>query len=130
MTSFPLPLSQAMSYVVGSVLNVVSLPPSTFHDINPILVSDGNDDVFRASSAMATTAIEMSPPHTTMGTVVTVLILIVGPIVISSHLTCRPSFSTDADFLQGFKQRSDDGNSGTTRSSNYVHHLNGVRGRS
>ncbi|SJL16857.1 uncharacterized protein ARMOST_20387 [Armillaria ostoyae] len=66
-------------YIVGLFLpNVVSLLPSTFHDITPILFSDGNDDIFRASSAVATTATEISPPHATMGTVVMVLVFVVG----------------------------------------------------
>ncbi|SJL17220.1 uncharacterized protein ARMOST_20766 [Armillaria ostoyae] len=123
--------------------------PSKFHDITPIVVSEGNDDFFRVSSAVATTATEIPPPHATMGTVVTVLF------VVSSQLTDPLSFSTDANLLHGFKCRgdilfdnitikgcttyhsyrrhfnrpSDGGNYGTTGSSNCVHHLSGVRGR-
>ncbi|PBK59294.1 hypothetical protein ARMSODRAFT_1027569 [Armillaria solidipes] len=132
--------------------------PSKFHDITPIVVSEGNDDFFRVSSAVPTTATEIPPPHATMGTVVTVLFVVLGP-PSSSQVSSptlfpsppKPTFSMASSAAETFfatipqskaarrtihiavvdvvvPPLTDGGNYGTTGSSNCVHHLSDVRG--
>jgi hypothetical protein len=62
-----------MKYATGLVVvDIVFMPPTTFHDITPILAFDGDYSSFSASSSAPTVATAEYPPRATTGAVVTV----------------------------------------------------------